>query len=166
MIRKHSQSSGGETGQETGLQRLAETGENEQTHGAVIEAMAATRQLPYGSDYGPHIPLVVEQQIKSAAVGDPFMEKILIRAANCQLFRDASAHQVARFPRSTEHDGVTLFLVGSNASHEFYLGKKDGKYYRASLGEEFPDDEGPSTIEWHMREVAPDELETIYLGSI
>jgi len=30
------------------------------------------------------------------------------------------------------HDGISFYLVGRNASHQFYLGAKDGHLYRAS----------------------------------
>jgi len=37
--------------------------------------------------------------------------------------------------------GIKFYIVGHNASHEFYLGVKDGKVYRMSYGGEYDYDE-------------------------
>jgi len=35
-----------------------------------------------------------------------------------------------------QYEGIEFFPVGQNASHAFYLGEKDGKVYRLSMGED------------------------------
>jgi hypothetical protein len=40
-----------------------------------------------------------------------------------------------------EHDGILFFQVGRNASHEFYLGRKDGETWKRSVGESMEEDE-------------------------
>jgi hypothetical protein len=35
------------------------------------------------------------------------------------------------------HEGVPFYQVGRNSSHEFYMGTKDGKRYKADCGEEY-----------------------------
>ena len=40
-------------------------------------------------------------------------------------------------PHSSEHDGIDFYRVGHNASHEFYMGYKDGKFYAGSFGDSY-----------------------------
>lgn len=54
-------------------------------------------------------------------------------------------------------EGITFYQVGRNASHEFYLGVKDGKYYRLSCGEGgWNDEEDMPTFEKHISELDSD----------
>jgi hypothetical protein len=53
------------------------------------------------------------------------------------------------------HDGVEFFMVGHNASHQFYLGTKDGKLYHGACGE----DSGPLCYDRETGKSDPDCLE-------
>jgi len=39
------------------------------------------------------------------------------------------------------HEGILFFQVGQNSSHQFYVGTRDGKTYRLSVGEEYDEAE-------------------------
>ena len=60
-------------------------------------------------------------------------------------------------PSTTEHDGITFYHVGRNASHEFYLGRKDGKTFKYCCGESGrTDDEGYDIPETNISECPND----------
>lgn len=40
-------------------------------------------------------------------------------------------------PTPTVKDGIKFYRVGRNASHDFYMGVKDGMRYRGSFGEDY-----------------------------
>jgi len=61
-----------------------------------------------------------------------------------------------------ERDGVTLYKVGRNASHDFYLGSKDGKLYKAAMCGEWNEKEEYIEDWSDPREV--ESLQGEYLG--
>ena len=70
---------------------------------------------------------------KIYADGDSILERILV-----QHFAYSQAHtkEITDLkPSGYEKDGVTFYRLGHNASHEFYLGTKDGKIFKLSFGE-------------------------------
>jgi hypothetical protein len=79
------------------------------------------------------------------------------------VYRCALEYGNGQIEEPETHDGVTLFKVGRNASHMFFLGAKDGKMYKAALCYDY-DEVNDKTIEdWS----GPREVESLqgeYLG--
>lgn len=66
---------------------------------------------------------------------DDTLKKILTRHLLFEYQRCSSVGE----PSPTEEDGIPFYRVGRNASHEFYLGYKDGVEYAGSYGDKIPD---------------------------
>ena len=64
----------------------------------------------------------------------------------------AEGHDGQMCPPS-EFEGVQMYCVGRNASHEFYLGVKGGKRYYCSIGEGPYDEYDIPTCERHFEEI-------------
>lgn len=60
-------------------------------------------------------------------------------------------------------DGIEFFGVGHNASHAFYLGRKDGETYKRSYYCDYDPETGECFEEDHIRKLAPGEREG-YIG--
>ncbi|MFH1430355.1 MAG: hypothetical protein ABIG71_02405 [Candidatus Uhrbacteria bacterium] len=75
-----------------------------------------------------------EALVRERANGDEVLAEVLSRHVEYQNGR------VDESPRV--HDGVTFYIVGRNASHEFYAGAKDGRRFVMSYGDHAmsPDD--------------------------
>jgi hypothetical protein len=77
-----------------------------------------------------------DQLAKDYAEGDPILQEIL------RIHLEFNDGQI----RPLVHEGILFFQVGRNASHEFYVGLKDGKrFVLSSWGEEDIDENGETT---------------------
>jgi len=78
-----------------------------------------------------------------------------------QRFTDAQNHCEGEPPRpinTEEVPGVTLYQIGRNSSHSFYVGiREDGTAVRATLGES-KDDE----LVWRFENLQDDEVMTYW----
>lgn len=54
-------------------------------------------------------------------------------------------------PHTTEHEGIVFYCMGHNASHEFYVGRKDGETWKYVCGESLElDEQGYPGFEQHV----------------
>jgi hypothetical protein len=73
------------------------------------------------------------------------------------LFDIISAHlgyMGSKLPITIVKNGIELYCVGRNASHEFYLGRKNGETWKYVVGESVEEDEdGYPKVECRMTKI-------------
>lgn len=72
-----------------------------------------------------------QQWILRMAEGDANLQQILMNAIKFDR-RESSKKDLEVKVKPRQRDGILFWQVGENASHGFYLGAKDGKYFRMS----------------------------------
>lgn len=93
-----------------------------------------------------------QDSAKQAAYGDETFEHILRVAMEY-----AGVKSVEKLYPHIENN-IAFFQVGRNASHEFYLGRRDGETWKMSIGEGMEEDEyGIPVLDKHIRKLGPDE---------
>lgn len=87
--------------------------------------VAAICKMMEEDSFSDHVRDALAETLSS---GDSLLRQVL------RIHIEYNGGQVSSYPFVKE--GIRLYRVGRNASHEFYLGVKDGKMYRYSFGEE------------------------------
>lgn len=118
-------------------------------------------------DVGAQLPPKVQQAIDGIAdPKDTILQRILNAAYRYDTIVRRRGKMTLELPPPTIKEGISFYIVGHNASHEFYLGMKDGKIYRMSIGEGFPPDGDWSNIpvECKITEISEEDLGNTYIG--
>lgn len=81
------------------------------------------------------------------AEGDPILSRVL---ATHMEYSDGKVEP-------HEEDGIVFYQVGRNASHEFYLGMKEGRLFRMSLGEDWNEEKQETFLAKNISELTNPE---------
>lgn len=130
-------------------------------------------ELTRGGDVDVVLDESVIESVKLAIDAEADFESLLAQAIEFHSGDDKLMEMVVnahlRYERSFNPDsspmikeGIAFYLVGHNASHEFYMGVKDDRLYAYSYGESGWDEEDNPEYEGHLRDITTDEW--AYLG--
>lgn len=131
----------------------------------LVDSVRRSRTLGVGQPLPPDVQHAIDT---IAGPEDSVLQRILNASYGYESTRygGREALEALGLFTPTMRKGIPFFRVGHNASHEFYLGVKDGKIYRWSIGEGVwpEDDDGEIPVEEEIREISEEDLGRVYIG--